>query len=233
MDARATITTTRRIALDAVMESYARLRARYDCVVVEGAGSPAEINLRERDIANMGFAEAVDCPGDAGRRHRPRRRVRPSRAARWTAFRRQRTRRVHGLRHQPFSRRSSRCCSRDWTGWSSAPASRCSACCRTCTACTSKPRTPLRPSRPPPSPARAACGWPCRCCRASATTPISTRCARIREVDVTVRRPRRGDRRPRPDRPARLARTCRPTWTGCARRAGSRDPARTCATAAS
>jgi adenosylcobyric acid synthase len=31
-------------------------------VVVEGAGSPAEINLRDRDVANMGFAEAVDCP---------------------------------------------------------------------------------------------------------------------------------------------------------------------------
>jgi adenosylcobyric acid synthase len=31
-------------------------------VLVEGAGSPAEINLRDRDIANMGFAEAVDCP---------------------------------------------------------------------------------------------------------------------------------------------------------------------------
>jgi adenosylcobyric acid synthase len=49
-------------ALAAVLESYARLRARYDCVLVEGAGSPAEVNLRDRDIANMGFAEAVDCP---------------------------------------------------------------------------------------------------------------------------------------------------------------------------
>jgi len=50
------------IALRAVLESYARLRARYDVIVVEGAGSPAEINLRERDIANTGFAEAADCP---------------------------------------------------------------------------------------------------------------------------------------------------------------------------
>ncbi|HEX8955277.1 MAG TPA: cobyric acid synthase [Burkholderiaceae bacterium] len=49
-------------AMEAVLESFARLRAQYECVVVEGAGSPAEINLRERDIANMGFAEAVDCP---------------------------------------------------------------------------------------------------------------------------------------------------------------------------
>ena len=49
-------------AMGAVLESYGRLQARFDCIVVEGAGSPAEINLRERDIANMGFAEAVDCP---------------------------------------------------------------------------------------------------------------------------------------------------------------------------
>ena len=49
-------------AMSAVLASYHRLRAQYDCVLVEGAGSPAEINLRDRDIANMGFAEAVDCP---------------------------------------------------------------------------------------------------------------------------------------------------------------------------
>ncbi|GAA5162530.1 cobyric acid synthase [Viridibacterium curvum] len=46
----------------AVLESFARLRAQYEAVIVEGAGSPAEINLRANDIANMGFAEAVDCP---------------------------------------------------------------------------------------------------------------------------------------------------------------------------
>ena len=49
-------------AMHAVLESWDRLCAAYDCIVVEGAGSPAEINLRDRDIANMGFAEAVDCP---------------------------------------------------------------------------------------------------------------------------------------------------------------------------
>ena len=49
-------------AMQAVLESWGRLTAAYDCVLVEGAGSPAEINLRARDIANMGFAEAVDCP---------------------------------------------------------------------------------------------------------------------------------------------------------------------------
>ncbi len=50
------------IAMQAVLESYARLQNQYDAIIVEGAGSPAEVNLRERDIANMGFAEAVDCP---------------------------------------------------------------------------------------------------------------------------------------------------------------------------
>jgi len=49
-------------AMGAVLASWERLTAAYECVVVEGAGSPAEINLRDRDIANMGFAEAVDCP---------------------------------------------------------------------------------------------------------------------------------------------------------------------------
>ncbi len=49
-------------AMQAVMESYRRLSNNYDFIMVEGAGSPAEINLRQRDIANMGFAEAVDCP---------------------------------------------------------------------------------------------------------------------------------------------------------------------------
>ena len=61
MDARA-YHEYKPIALTAVLESYQRLRAQYECVLVEGAGSPAEVNLRDRDIANMGFAEAVDCP---------------------------------------------------------------------------------------------------------------------------------------------------------------------------
>ncbi|MDX1451554.1 MAG: cobyric acid synthase [Oleiphilaceae bacterium] len=49
-------------AMAAVLSSHQRLLQRYSHVLVEGAGSPAEINLRDRDIANMGFAEAVDCP---------------------------------------------------------------------------------------------------------------------------------------------------------------------------
>lgn len=50
------------LAATAVLESYARLREQYEVILVEGAGSPAEINLREGDIANMGFAESADCP---------------------------------------------------------------------------------------------------------------------------------------------------------------------------
>lgn len=50
------------LALKAVLQSYERLQSTYEAIVVEGAGSPAEINLRQNDIANMGFAEEVDCP---------------------------------------------------------------------------------------------------------------------------------------------------------------------------
>ena len=48
--------------LSAVMESFARLVAEFDLVVVEGAGSPAEVNLRSGDIANMGFARRAQVP---------------------------------------------------------------------------------------------------------------------------------------------------------------------------
>ena len=45
-----------------VLDSFARLRASCDIVLVEGAGSASEINLRANDIANMGFARAADAP---------------------------------------------------------------------------------------------------------------------------------------------------------------------------
>jgi len=48
--------------LGAVLDSFDLLRTRHDLVIVEGAGSPAEVNLRPGDIANMGFAEAADVP---------------------------------------------------------------------------------------------------------------------------------------------------------------------------
>jgi adenosylcobyric acid synthase len=45
-----------------VLDSYARMRGEADLVLVEGAGSAAEVNLRAHDIANMGFARAADVP---------------------------------------------------------------------------------------------------------------------------------------------------------------------------
>ncbi len=48
--------------MPAVLDSFARLSAEAELVLVEGAGSPAEVNLRAGDIANMGFAEAADLP---------------------------------------------------------------------------------------------------------------------------------------------------------------------------
>ena len=52
----------RKSLLPQVLESYNLLKKNADIVLVEGAGSPAEINLRTNDIANMGFARAVNCP---------------------------------------------------------------------------------------------------------------------------------------------------------------------------
>ncbi len=54
--------TKKRELLGAVLESFHRLAADADFVLVEGAGSPAEVNLRDGDIANMGFAEAARVP---------------------------------------------------------------------------------------------------------------------------------------------------------------------------
>jgi adenosylcobyric acid synthase len=64
---------TKRELLDIALASYRALERDTDWIVVEGAGSPAETNLREHDIANMGFAHAADLPvvlvGDINRGH--------------------------------------------------------------------------------------------------------------------------------------------------------------------
>ncbi len=46
----------------AVLEAYRSLAAEYDVIVIEGAGSPVEINLKDEDIVNMGLAKLVDAP---------------------------------------------------------------------------------------------------------------------------------------------------------------------------
>jgi adenosylcobyric acid synthase len=61
MDARA-FHDYKTTAMTAVLAAYQRLCEQYALIIVEGAGSPAEINLRDQDIANMGFAEVIDCP---------------------------------------------------------------------------------------------------------------------------------------------------------------------------
>ena len=48
--------------MPSVLDSFYRLAAQHDLIIVEGAGSPAEVNLRGGDIANMGFAEAANVP---------------------------------------------------------------------------------------------------------------------------------------------------------------------------
>ncbi len=48
--------------IPAIMEAYERLAAENDVIVIEGAGSPAEINLKSEDIVNMGLAKLVDAP---------------------------------------------------------------------------------------------------------------------------------------------------------------------------
>ncbi len=50
------------MAFEKVRESFDRLRAAYECIVIEGAGSIAEINLKAHDIANLKVAEMADCP---------------------------------------------------------------------------------------------------------------------------------------------------------------------------
>lgn len=52
----------KRALVPAILDAYHKLEEEYDVIVIEGAGSPAEINLKEEDIVNMGLAELVDAP---------------------------------------------------------------------------------------------------------------------------------------------------------------------------
>ncbi len=45
-----------------IVAAFGRLEEKADIIVIEGAGSPAEINLKENDIVNMGLAHLVDAP---------------------------------------------------------------------------------------------------------------------------------------------------------------------------
>jgi len=52
----------KKVAMTTVLDSFSQLKQNYSSIMIEGAGSPAEINLRANDIANMGFAERADVP---------------------------------------------------------------------------------------------------------------------------------------------------------------------------
>lgn len=62
LSARDYMTDRRQHLMEAVCESFSRLVAVHDLILIEGAGSAAEVNLRERDIANMGFAQRIKAP---------------------------------------------------------------------------------------------------------------------------------------------------------------------------
>ena len=87
---------TKRQLVPDILKAYDSLAEEADVIVIEGAGSPAEINLKSEDIVNMGLAEMVDAPVLAGGRHRPGRRVRPAIRHGGAAGRKER-RRIKGL----------------------------------------------------------------------------------------------------------------------------------------
>ena len=198
--ARATTRRARRRCSRSCSRASSACTAEADLVLVEGAGSPAEINLRKGDIANMGFARGGRRAGRAGRRHRPRPRHR--RAGRRP--RRARPRRPGddpGLPDQQVPRRSQPVRRRPARRSRAAPAGRTWAWCpgwRGRGGC--RPRTPscwsgARPARDGTGADRRAA--------AVAASPISTTSIRSRPS------PRSTSRSSRP------AGRCRatPTWS--------------------
>ena len=176
--------------LPAVLGAFRRLAADADLVLVEGAGSPAEINLRAGDIANMGFAEAADVPvvliGDIERGGVIAQLV--GTHALLAAARASSARRLH---RQQIPRRSAPVRRRHHRDRRSAPDCAALASCRISPPphrCPPKIRwhspltLPLRVSLSPHAGrgqgarGRYRSVSPCRCCRASPISTISTRC---------------------------------------------------------
>ncbi len=139
-----------------VERALADLRARYDVVICEGAGSPAEINLRAGDITNMGLARAAGLPvlvvGDIDRGgvfaslFGTLALLEPADQALVAGF---------VINKSAATRRSSR---PGWTTWAPVPAAPCSACCRSSriSGWTSRTRSRSRRPRPRRRPPRAA-----------------------------------------------------------------------------
>ena len=200
-----------------------RLRAAVDIVVVEGAGSPAEINLRDGDIANMGFARAAARARPAHRRHRSGRRDR--RARRHARGDRSRGRRDDSRASSSTSSGATRRCSTMATARSSsARAGAVSGSCRgSPKRCVCRARMPSFSNGA--ALARAAArSSPVRSCRASPISTISIRCGSNR------RRPDHGaarsadPRRRRADHPRRVEGDDRRSRRGARPRLGHRHP---------
>ena len=166
----------KRDLLPYVLDSFARLRGEADIVLVEGAGSAAEVNLRANDIANMGFARAADVPvvliGDIDRGGviaslvGTKAVLAPEDAALICGFIVNKFRGDAALFADGMARIAQP------TGWAGARSRAASfpmrGCCR--------PRMRWRSNRAArPKPRRAACASPCRSCRISPILTISIR----------------------------------------------------------
>ena len=184
-----------------IMASFERLADRFDLILVEGAGSPAETNLRERDVANMGFARRAGVPvcllGDIDRGGVIAALVGTRGRARRGGCGADRQFRGQQVPRRPGAVRRGAC-----TTSSGAPAGRAAASFPgVAPRCACRRRTPWCCRAPGRRTGVAApgCAWWCRCCRASPTSTTSTRCAWSRQWSSAS---------------SRRARRCRamPTW---------------------
>ena len=161
--------------------AYAELAGKHDLVVVEGAGSPAEINLRERDYVNMGLARRFDLPvvivGDIDRGG-----VLASLYGTWALLEPADQRLLSGYVINKF-RGDQAVLAPGLAEITPAPACRASVCCPGSTASGSTVRTPSTSPAGPQGPGTAratSCGWRCSACPGSPTPPTSRRWPRRR-----------------------------------------------------
>ncbi len=159
-----------------VLDSFARLKHEADLILVEGAGSASEANLRQNDIANMGFCARRQCAGRDRRRHRPRRRHRQHRRHQGGDRRR---RRHDGARlhRQQVPRRSGAVCRRhgDDRRGDRLGRARPGAVLRRCASPAGRGCARPVGERPATKARTPGSGSPCRSCRMSPISTISIR----------------------------------------------------------
>jgi adenosylcobyric acid synthase len=159
-----------------VLDALASLADRFEVVVCEGAGSPAEINLRADDLVNLGLAQAANLPvvvvGDIDRGG-----VFASLFGTLALLEAADQALVAGFLVNKF-RGDPAILAPDWTSSAGSPAAPCWGCCPGDPACGWTPRTPSssRPpprGRPPPV-GPTSCGWRWCACPGCRTSPTST-----------------------------------------------------------